>query len=111
MLMPGRESDDAAQIAQRVQQAVAGAALPLGDTELRLSLDTGVAHMTPEDDVSTLLGRAQQAIVKSSSEYASPAGAPLEASPADAASENVSNTNIPEQAAAAPTQVGIHVSA
>ncbi len=102
MLMPGRESDDAARIAQRIQHAVSSTALPLGDSDLRLALDTGVAHMTPDDNAKTLLGRAQQAVAKSSHERSPQTDAP--------AKEGL--PGIPEHAAAPPPpQVGFHTSA
>ncbi len=102
MLMPGRESDEAARIAQRIQRAVANTALPLGDSDLRLALDTGVAHMTPDDNAKTLLGRAQQAVAKSSHERSPQTDAPAEDG----------LPGIPEHAAAPPPpQVGFHTSA
>jgi diguanylate cyclase len=59
MMLPGSTLVEAAQIGQRIQAALIGSVLPIGDTQLQLRVNLGVAESDRGDTVETLMRRAE----------------------------------------------------
>lgn len=62
ILLPETNLVGAADVAERLKQAIAHCKLPIGDKEIEITVSTGGAEATERDDVQKLLGRAEEAL-------------------------------------------------
>jgi diguanylate cyclase len=60
VMLPGSSKSDAKLVGNRVQTSIANCAVPLGNEQLSLDINWGVATISPDDDSTQLLARAQQ---------------------------------------------------
>lgn len=60
--LPGQSAQEATDVGQRINAALAGCAVPIGDRSLRLETNIGVTAMTAEDSAVSLMQRAESPV-------------------------------------------------
>ena len=60
VMLPGSSKSEAKLVGNRVQTSIANCAIPLGNEQLSLDINWGIATVSPDDDSTQLLARAQQ---------------------------------------------------
>jgi len=60
VVLPGSSQREAMLVGSRVQTAIANCVIPLGDQQLHLEVQQGVADVKPDDEAQTLMDRAKQ---------------------------------------------------
>ena len=60
VMLPGSSKSEAKLVGSRVQTSIANCAIPLGDEQLSLDINWGIATVSSDDDSTQLLTRAQQ---------------------------------------------------
>jgi diguanylate cyclase len=58
VMLPGSSEAEAKQVARRLRTAITQCELPLGDSQLKLAVDHGVADVRPDDEVQSMIDRA-----------------------------------------------------
>lgn len=64
-MLPGTHLHAAAQIAGRMQEAIAKCKIPIGSEEVRLTVGVGMAELSAVDDADSLLKRTVEALLAS----------------------------------------------
>jgi diguanylate cyclase (GGDEF)-like protein len=60
VMLPGSSKSEAKLVGNRVQTSISNCAIPLGNEQLSLDINWGIATVSPDDDSTQLLARAQQ---------------------------------------------------
>lgn len=58
VMLPGSSEKEALIVGTRVESAISNCAIPLGDKQLKLSVEYGVTDVYPDDDASSMIERA-----------------------------------------------------
>jgi diguanylate cyclase (GGDEF)-like protein len=66
-VLPGRGSDDARELAERIRASCEAARVEWAQADIRFTLSAGVSTLAPAEDVNAAIGRADKALYQSKS--------------------------------------------